>query len=681
MRYVCKISSIIIFVLLACIYLKTTAADDLGQNDNIIDELKVLSLEDLMDIDITSVSKKEQKVSESAAAIYVITQKDIRRSGATSIMELLRMVPGLQVARIDSNKWAISSRGFNDRFSNKLLVMIDGRSVYTPFFAGVFWDQKDLILDDINRIEIIRGPGATLWGANAVNGVINVITKDAKDTQGVFVEAGSGTDERAFGSIRYGAKLGSKIDYRVYTKYFNRDSFVNNKDDHDAADGWEALRGGFRIDWTMSQFNSLMVTGDFYNGNRGNKLNLGSLSSPSKMDIDQDSDFTGGHLLAKWDHEMSDDSDMTVQFYYDRAERSDEINIDIRDTFDIDFQHRFLLGNANEIIWGLGYRFVADRNNGKDSISVSPESRGDNLFSAFVQDEIELLDDSLYLTLGSKFEHNDYTGFEFQPSGRIIWSPNNNHSVWSSASRAVRTPSRIDHDAIINTDVIRIGNNPNRPLVSLSLLSDNHYESEDLLAYEFGYKFRQSKKLFFEIAGFYNVYSNLRTVEPGRIFFETNPQEQRFIFPAIANNKMDGETYGVEVSVDYNMFDWLHIKGSYTFLEMQLHLEGDSRDFVFEGEEGKSPENQFTFWSYIDLPYNFELDTGFRYVDNLPTIGIDSYISMDVRLGWKPKENLEISIAGQNLLDSEHMEFVPFVFDVQPTSIERGVYGSIKWQF
>ena len=680
MRYACKISRIIIFLLLLFIYLKIIKADDLGQNDNIIDELKVLSLEDLMDIDITSVSKKEQKISESAAAIYVITQKDIRRSGATSIMELLRMAPGLQVARIDSNKWAISSRGFNDRFSNKLLVLIDGRSIYTPFFAGVFWDQKDLILDDINRIEIIRGPGATLWGANAVNGVINIITKDAKDTHGVFLKAGSGSDERAFGSIRYGAKLENEIDYRVYAKYFNRDSFVNSVD-HDAADGWEALRGGFRLDWAMSHVNSLMVTGDFYNGNRGNKLHMASLFSPFEIEVDQDSDFTGGHLMSRWDHEISDSSDMVVQFYYDRAERADEINIDIRDTFDIDFQHRFLLGKSNEIIWGLGYRFVADRNNGKFSLAVDPEYRGDNLFSAFVQDEIELLEDSLYLTLGSKFEHNDYTGFEFQPSGRIIWSPNNNHSIWSSISRAVRTPSRVEDDSQINSEVIPNSENPNRLPIVLALFGNHDFESENLMAYELGYKFRQSEKLFFEIAGFYNIYNNLRTLEPNRIFLETSPPLQRFMVPVIANNKMDGETYGIEIAVDYNVFNWLHLKGSYTFLDMQLHLDGDSRDFLSEGEEGNSPENQFTFWSYIDLPYNFELDAGFRYVDNLPAPEIESYITMDIRLGWKPKDNLEISIVGQNLLDSDHMEFTSSFFDVQPTEIERGVYGSIKWQF
>ncbi len=649
------------------------------QAEELAAEFGALSIDELMDVEVTTVSKKKQKLFDTAAAIYVITNEDIRRSGVTSVPEALRLAPGLEVARLDSNKWAVSSRGFNGRFANKLLVLIDGRSVYTPLFAGTFWEEKDMLLDDIERIEVVRGPGGALWGANAVNGIINIITKTTEDTQGVLVNVGAGSEEKAFGSFRYGGKLGNNVSYRVFAKFFKRDSFAETSGG-DADDKWEDLTGGFRVDWNADS-NSVMFSGGIYNADTGETQTISSLQPPFGKTVEIDRDLTGGHLLGKWTHLFSDTSDMSLQVYYDRTIRDSEVVGEIRDTFDIDFQRRFELGMRHDIIWGLGYRFTADNIDDRFTLSFDPESRRDHLVSAFAQDEIMLIKDQLNLTLGAKLEHNDYTGLEFQPNARIIWTPSDKHTLWSAVSRAVRTPSRIEDDGRINSQVFP---NPfvlDGPPILGALSGDHDAESETILAYELGYRIRPTDRIFLDFSGFYNIYNNLRTLEQGGLINENSPRPSHLLIPLNVNNKMDGETYGIEMSAEIQVSDWLKLKGTYTYLEMQLHLDGDSIDTLSEGKEGDIPENQFSLWSFIDLPWEMELDTGFRYVDNLSNLGVDSYISLDVRFGWKPTKNLELSIVGQNLLDSEHLEFTSSFFDVQDTEIERGVYGSIKWEF
>ena len=643
-------------------------------------DFSVFTIEELMDIEVTTVSKKRQKFFDAAAAIYVITQDEIRRSGATSVPEMLRLAPGLEVARSDSNKWAVSSRGFNDRFANKLLVLIDGRSVYTPLFAGTFWEEKDLLPEDIERIEVIRGPGGSLWGANAVNGIINIITKTSDDTQGVLITAGGGSDERAFGSLRYGGKLGNNATYRLFAKFFNRDSFVETSGT-DAADGWENLTGGFRVDWNASDSDSIMFSGSFFNANTGEKQMISSLVPPFEKTIDVDFDLTGGHFLTKWKHTFSDTSSTSLQMYYDRADHNVELFGEIRDIFDLDFQHQFALGKRQEIVWGLSYRYSVDKIDDKFNLSLGPKGRGDHIISAFVQDEIILVKDRLHLTLGTKLEHNDYTGLEIQPNIRAMWTPAKKHRLWTSVSRAVRTPSRLEDDARLNSQVFpNPFNSDGKPIIG-ALFGDHDAESEDILAFELGYRLKPRENIFIDFSGYYNVYDNLRTFEQGKLIRENFPGSSHLLIPVNVNNKMDGETYGIEMAAHIQVFDWLRLKGTYTYLEMQLHLDGDSKDTLSESEEGQSPQNQFSLWSLIDLPWEMELDTRFRYVDHLSAIDVDSYISLDVRFAWKPTENLEISIVGQNLLDSEHLEFTSKFFNIQDTEIERGVYGSIKWQF
>ncbi|EEF60377.1 TonB-dependent receptor plug domain-containing protein [Pedosphaera parvula] len=642
-------------------------------------DLTEMSIDELMKIPVTTVSRKAEEFSKSPAAIYVLTQDDIRRSGATSIPEVLRLVPGLDVAQVDSQQWAISARGFNDVFANKLLVLQDGRSVYTPLFSGVFWDVQDTILEDIDRIEVVRGPGGTLWGANAVNGVINIITKSAKDTQGVLITGGGGTYEHAFGGFRYGDKVGEDLYLRVYGKYFDRDESVR-PNGSDIPDSWQMGRGGFRMDWDKWEKtgNLLTVQGDIYEGWLDQEFGtFNPFNPPTYSSLVQDEErVSGGNLLGRWSHQFSDSSDLKIQTYYDRTERDTAIFRESRDTFDLDLQHHFTLGDRNDFVWGAGYRLDMDRIGNTPSVSLFPSSETTHLFSTFVQDEITLVEKRLRLTLGTKLEHNDFTGFEYQPSGRLLWTPHEKHTFWASISRAVRTPSRAEEDVRLSSVIA--------PGVVNTIYGNNHFLAEDLLAYEFGYRVQPSSRVSFDLAMFYNVYDQLRSVEFG--FSPTQPvipppPPPGFFIPTFVANELYGDTYGFELASTIQLADWWRLKPSYTFLEMQLKQRAGSTDISSIGDMGKSPEQQFSVTSAMDFPHGLSLDCAFRYVDQLPTLNISSYVALDVRLGWRATKNLEMAIVGQNLLSAQHAEFAPTFIQTPRAEVQHGVYGKVTVRF
>src|SRR5438874_1148306 len=519
-----------------------------AQNQGVPD-ISRMSIEELMNVEVTSVAKRPQRVADAAAAVFVITQEDIRRSGSASIPEALRMVPGLQVARIDENKWAIGSRGFNGRFDNKLLVLIDGRSVYTPLFSGVYWNVQDVMLEDVDRIEVIRGPGATLWGANAVNGVINIISKKAKDTQSAAVTAGAGTEERGSGSVRYGSKIGN-TSYRAYGKYFNwgPSEYPSGMTAHD---GWDALRGGFRADWTPAGANSLTLQGDIYRSRFDETLTVASLSAPYSNTFPNDGKYSGGNILGRWNH-TSERSSMSLQMYYDNTTISDHSLFgDHQNILDLDFQHGFHVGDSQQFVWGLGYRSIRDKNDSSFTVSLQPNQVTLNQFSTFLQDEISLVDNRLQITLGSKFERNEFTGFEIEPNARLLWNLTPNQSIWTAVSRAVRTPALTEEGLRLNSQVIPPGTpfaNPTPFPAVVAVFGSHQFNSEDLLAYELGYRVQATKNLSLDIATFYNNYSNLRTAEPGGIYPEPlgSPAPTDIVIPFFAGNKMSGGTYGVE---------------------------------------------------------------------------------------------------------------------------------------
>ena len=641
------------------------------------DEVMEMSLEDLMAIQVTSVAKKAQKQSEAPAAIHVITQDDIRRSGVTSIAEALRLVPGLQVARIDSNSWGITARGFNALFANKLLVLMDGRSVYSTLFSGVHWEVLDTVLDDIERIEVIRGPGGTLWGANAVNGVINIITKSAADTQGGLVTAGGGTQEQGFGQLRYGGRLGADIHYRVYAKYFNRGNFVDDGG-HEAADRWHMSRGGFRLDWNSSDDTSWMVQGEYYDGDMSQEVTLPTLAAPFSRTLRDVNSRAGAHLLSRWERRVSDSSALTFQIYYDRSEQEDVRFEETRDTLDLDLQYRFSLDDQHEIVWGLGYRLNHDRTDGTEGLALDPDSRTDHLFSGFLQDEITLVPRRLQFTLGCKLEHNDYTQFEYQPSARLLWTPDARHTAWAAVSRAVRTPSRADlhvRSTLTNLGVAL------PPGVVTRAIGNEDFRSETLLAYEFGYRVRPCDNFSLDLTAFYNQYDNLRTGELGAGVFEPTPPPGRVIIPVLTDNRMDGHTYGLEAAAQWQVRNWWRMYMGYALLKMHLDTDGSSGDTVSEDAEEESPENQLVVRSSMDLGRNLELDVMLRYVDDLPSQDIGSYTAMDVRIGWRLSPSVELAIVGQNLLDKHHAELGSSYAQTEATEAPRSVYASLTWQF
>jgi len=655
------------------------AGSTVAQNSRNVPDVTAMSMEDLMNLQVTSVSKRTQKVADAAAAIFVITQEDIRRSGATSIPEALRLVPGLEVARIDQNKWAIGSRGFNGRFDNKLLVLIDGRSVYTPLFSGVYWNVEDVMLEDVDRIEVIRGPGATLWGANAVNGVINVITKKAKSTQSAVVTAGAGTEERAAGGVRYGGKLGDNMYYRAYTKYFDwgPSAYPSGMTAHD---GWDSLRGGFRADWTPAGANSLTVQGDIYRTRFDETLTVASLSAPYSNTFPNDGKYSGGNILGRWNH-TSEGSSMSLQMYYDNTTISDHSLFgDHQNILDIDFQHGFHIGDSQQFVWGLGYRSIHDKNNPSFTVSLQPNQVTLNQFSTFVQDEISLVDNRLQITLGSKFERNEFTGFEIEPNARLLWNLTPNQSIWTAVSRAVRTPALTEEGLRLNSTVIPPG--PSNPFPTVVAVFGSHqFNSEDLLAYELGYRVQATKNLSLDIATFYNKYSNLRTAEPGAPFLEGSPAPTDVVIPFVAGNKMSGGTYGVELFADWKVVPKWRLVGSYSYLQMDIHKNADSQDPTPDNPNGSSPRHQWYLRSSIDLPKHFEQDTTLRFVDHLPSPNLPNYYSLDAHLGWRPVTRLELSIGGQNLLNNWHFEFMPDFVNTSPTVVKRSIFGSITLKF
>lgn len=637
-----------------------------------VNRLLDLSLEELMELKVTSLAKKPVSLAKSPAALTVITAEEIRRSGLTTIPELLRLVPGVYVAQIDANKWAISSRGFNGRFANKLLVLIDGRTVYSPVFSGVYWNVQDMLLGDIERIEVIRGPGGSLWGANAVNGIVNIITKHAGDTQGGLAQAGAGDQERGLGALRYGGKLGENVHYRFSGKYFNRDNFVTAQED-DAHDQWHMVRGAFRLDWDASARDELILQGAIYDGEADETGNLSSLTPPSTFSTTDTTELSGGHALLRFTRHESDASEWAVQAYFDRAERlDDELGpIDV-DTYDLDFQHRFSTGRRHELTWGVGYRRVEDDLPNTFTVSFDPPSRGTDLWSAFVQDEIILRED-LRLTLGSKFEHNDYSGFEYQPSARMLWEMRPQHILWGAVSRAVRTPSRAESDFRVNTAA---SPGPELPVL-VSILGNPDVESEELLAYELGYRGRLAPRMHLDLAVFYNDYDGLLGPSPTPPLVETIPAPPHLLIPQRFTNELEAESYGVELAARWQVTQTWRLTTAYSWLKANVHDEPPLPDT--RALQSNHPRQQLQIHSYLDLPHHLELDMAAYAVDSLPVLDIPAYTRLDLRLGWRPRPALELSLSFYNLLDDRHPEFDNL--DVVRSEIPRSLYGQIVWRF
>ena len=613
-------------------------------------ELKKMSLEELMDIEVSLVSRQPEKLTEAASAIQVITHDDIRRSGATTLAEALRLASNLQVAQINSKDWAISARGLNNNLSNKLLVMVDGRTIYTPLYAGVFWDVQNVVLDNVDRIEVISGPGGTLWGANAVNGVINVVTRDAAETQGVLVAGGGGTYVRDFGAVRYGGEAGPDIHYRIFGQRIDHDETLL-QDGNGADNPWAFTRGGVRMDWQTRASDKLTVHGELYGAQYDQR-------SPQPA-----MEANGQSLQARWNRRFSDQSDLQAKAYLDRTWR------DIPGTFqedlkilDFDFYHRFPLGAANSLIWGGGYRLMLDDIGNSRALAFLPAEKQTNLFSGFVQDQWTFLDQRVRIAAGTKLEHNDYSGLELMPSIRAALSPTGRHTLWGAVSRAVRSPSRIDVEAYapappVSDTILHLGGGPD-------------FTSEKLIAYELGYRMQPVERLSLSLAAFLNRYDELRILE------RHQPDTNVYLI----TNGMEGDVRGIEFSGNCQALSWWRLRGGITYLEEDMHVMPGHVAIAQSSSQGNDPGYQFSFQSFMNLPRSFELNAAARYVDVLPSPGVPSYLAVDIGVAWQYK-TVEMSVYGCNLGVESHPEFG--ALSANPRSyrheMPRSFTGRVAW--
>jgi iron complex outermembrane receptor protein len=659
------------------------AAGNSWANDGDAVALTDMPLTELMQIEVSSVSRKSQTLSQTAAAAFVITQEDIHRSGAMSIPEALRLAPGLDVAQIDASSWAITSRGFNGRYANKLLVLMDGRTVYTPLFSGVFWDLQDTMMEDIDHIEVIRGPGAAMWGSNAVNGVINIITKKAKDTYGNLLVAGGGSQQRGFAGFRHGGQLGNNGNYRVYGKGFERHDTVS-AGGQNQNDSWRSGQFGFRMDQSISSNGKVTLQGDAYRLNVGTPFRSNAvLTPPYTSYIPQDNLASGGNVLARWENTFSNGSEIKLQGYYDRVQFDAPALSSAIDTFDIDFQHRLHLSAMHDVMWGANYRHIRSASGNSTDISYAPDTINYQNASIFAQDEIALVAERLRLTLGAKVEKSHFGGTQFQPNARLLWTPDSINSVWFAVSKASRIPSQGEASS-----TIALGVTPPSALtlglpVQATISGNPNLAAEKVIAFELGYRAQWSPRFSSDIATFINSYSNLGQF----VFVGGIPTPKLAMTPiphlavplSYANAAETTKTYGVELSTNWRLMDWMRLEGMFTYLEVEAPPKNGVNDAI------AIPRTHEMLRCLLDLSEKSKLDFIVRHVGSLPSTSqrVAAYTAVDARFSYQLHKDLELSLVGQNLFDKRHAEFASAATTlvVPPSQIPRGIYAKVIWNF
>jgi iron complex outermembrane recepter protein len=625
-----------------------------------------LDPEQLLSAQVLSVSKHLESVAEAPAAIYLVTNEDIQRSGVTTVPDALRIVPGVDVARNDSNTWAVSIRGFNSSLANKLLVMIDGRTIYNPVFGGAFWEAHDLFLADIERIEVIRGPGGTLWGANAVNGVINIITKSASATQDNLISGLIGNEELGTVAARHGGKLAADAHYRVYSKAFKRDASkaLNGRD---AYDSWDGLRSGFRIDWPRS----VTVQGDIYRNHTQQRRANYALVAPYAPIENQLIEYSGANLLGRWTQQYADRAQFNVQAYIDWTQRDEPINfLDRRTTYDLEAQYDLAPKGAQHWTLGAGIRYLTDEKISQSpNAAFSPQSRQDAIYQAFVQDKIALVANKAYLTLGAKAEHTELSGLNVQPNGRVQVHIDDNKSLWLAASQAVRTPTPFETDLTTTLDSM--------PGARIALAPNEKFVAEELTAYELGYRQQITATLFTDITTFYNDYKKLQSFRIGSGTLINNGVDPVHAFiPVRFTNEATGISKGFEAVLGWSPDADIKFTASYTHFELDLH----TIDALQESLEGANPVDQLAVRMFWNITSDWTFDTSAYYVDALPFGDIDSYVRVDVNFGGRISKDLRFNIIAQNLLDSAHQELQQ-LNDENSSEVQRSLLAKLTWMF
>ena len=625
-----------------------------GDGQGTLSTLKRLSLEELSDIKVTSATKAPQQLSRVPMAIFVITADEIRRAGVTNIPEALRLAPGVDVARIEGSKWAVGVRGFASRFARSVLVLIDGRTVYTTLFAGTYWEVQDTLLEDVDHIEVIRGPGGTIWGPNAVNGVINIITKHSSQSQGVLVTAGGGNETQGLAQFRYGGARGSRFHYRIYGKAFTRGPQYH----HDLRnyDDWRSSQAGFRADWTRSDHDFVTLQGDLYKQEAGHRLSVHSYTPPFLRRVEQNADLSGGNLMGRWTRSLSNGSTLQIQTFYDHTGRFEASLGERRDTFDLDFNIRGPEASLHRFSWGAGIR--TSRGAAEEvttGIILDPWTRTDYLLTGFIQDEIAL-NEQVSLTIGTKLLRTNFADFEYEPSARMLWAPSKSISAWAAVTRAVRTPSRLERDAFVS---IFVNTRPDGIPAFGRFNANRQFTSETLTGYELGYRQLLVGDLYVDFASYFNQYEDLNSQEiTGSAFIETTPQPTHLLLPVQIRNGLYGTSNGFEIAPEWRPAEIYRLRGSYSYQVIALNKYENSQDVgsapVFERS---SPRHKAVVQSSFNLPKGLELDLTYRYVSSLAAQNIPQYSTGDARLGWRIRPNVDISLIGRNLLQPNHIEF------------------------
>jgi iron complex outermembrane receptor protein len=635
-------------------------------------QLKQLSLAQLGDVEVTTLSKEPEEVWQTPAAIAVITQDDIRHSGATSIPELLRLIPGVNVAREQSDQWAVAVRGFNSQFSKGLLVLIDGRSVYTPLFEGVYWDVQDLVLADIDRIEVIRGPGGTIWGANAVNGVINIITKKARDTQGGFVSVTAGSPvDRFIGQVRWGASPLPNVQFRLFAKGFNRGSELNPAGD--PYDHWHQARGGFRVDWQPTTKDSFSAQFMAYSGATGSQVAIGQYSPPAQLSVDGQQIVSGGDLMLRWDRQLARGSSFFLQGYFDRTDRATSQFTETRNTFDVDFIYNLAAVKRNNLIVGGGLReSPSNITQTVPTVDFQPHQINNYVYSLFGQDAVQIVPDKLTFTAGTKLENNNYSGWGWQPTARLLWTPKQHVTLWVAVSRALRTPGRVDRDVSV------IGYFPgyNPPLFA-EIAGDPNFKPEVLIGWEAGYRQLISRHFYIDIASFHNQYDNLESYGTPRLSVAPTPYTH-YLLVEPYDNGLRGVSNGVEVAPDWKPVHWLDLRGNYSHLSINLHSKpGFSQASYAASYEGSSPEHQASVQAILSLPHDIAFTADYRFVSSLAALQVPRYQTADFNLAYHLEQHVTLSANGRNMLEPHHQEFTGN--NGNAVGIRRNFFGSVDW--
>ncbi len=640
-------------------------------------QLTQLSLEQLGNIQVTSVNKAPEEVWKTPAAIYVITQEAIERSGATNIPEALRLAPGVEVARINAGTWSIGIRGFGTRLSRSVLVLIDGRSVYSPLLAGVYWEVQDTLIEDIDRIEVIRGPGGTIWGPNAVNGVINIITKNSKETPGGLLSGGGGNVQQGLGEGRYGGAHGKDFTYRVYGKAF--DWAPEYHPDGRDYDSWQGGQAGFRMDWTHKVRDNFTVEGSLYNQDFGESVAITTYNPPASYIQDGTASLSGGNILWRWERTQGEKKGFLLDAYYARDNRH-ELNFgDLRDTYDVDYLQRRPF-TRQELSWGASI----DISHGFNPLVITglyflPQARTDQLYTGFVQDEIALKPNKVSLVLGTKILKTNYTGLLAEPNVRLLYTPTATQTLWAAFTRAVRTPADVERAFYLSS---YLGTAPNGLPFFARFNANPNFRSEDLNGYEVGYRRLVKTKLYVDVATFFNQYSNVFSEElTGGPSIEDEPPPQHVIVTAQFGNSYKATTEGGEVVAEWQPKNFWRLTGSYSFLEMHIKIANNNAINVGSPltTQGSSPQHQVLVQSNFDLPKSVTADFQIRYVSSLRGLQIPSYWTGDVSLGWHVSKQVLLSAVGQNLFQPHQYEYS---YDPRgPVGIRRAFFGRVTWRW